>query len=73
MDYGGVISIGACSLLCKIFLQFLPRLESYAELDLLWVKLLEYLKKFMLKNETKSGVLVWIACVAIDSCVCISY
>jgi hypothetical protein len=58
---------GACSLLCKIFLQFLPRLEAYSELDLLWIKLLEYLKKFMLKNETKSGVLVGAACVHVVS------
>ena len=59
MDKTGVdeARLSTCSLLCKIFLQFLPKLESYSELDILWMKLLEYLLKFMMKNE-KQGFLV---------------
>jgi hypothetical protein len=37
----------ASALLCKIFLQYLPRLQQYKDLSSLWVKILDYMNTYI--------------------------
>ncbi|KNC98965.1 uncharacterized protein SPPG_05921 [Spizellomyces punctatus DAOM BR117] len=42
----------ASALLCKIFLQYLPRLQNWKELPQLWIKILDYMRKQMSMGES---------------------
>lgn len=42
----------ASALLCKIFLQYFPRLQDWEHLPQLWAKILEYTHKYMTAGGT---------------------